>query len=105
MDARFSILILENSSARWENAKEKIRNLPGSYVYFASGPERIDPERIGMMLSRVPRSAELIVPVAHTKFPADENLEEPLLMPFRTMAERFRCSPLLNGKLMKKSHF
>ena len=102
MSARFSILILENSTARWENAEENIKKLSGPYIFFASESEQVETGRIAEMLSRISGSADLIVPAVHTQFPDDEVLEEPLLLPFRNICDRFRCSPLLNGKLMKK---
>ncbi|MBR4664521.1 MAG: glycosyltransferase [Lentisphaeria bacterium] len=49
------------------------------------------------------RDADIIVPVNHTRFPAEEILEENQLLPLHDVFERFRCSPLANGKLFKKS--
>lgn len=103
MRTSFTVLHLTDSPDRWVSAAAKLKELPGKYVYFASEKEEPDPERIRGMLKNTFRSAELIVPADHTLFPADERLEEPLLLSRRTIFERFRCSPLLNGKLMKKS--
>jgi len=102
MSNKISVLPLYDSPDRWENAAERVKNLPGSYIYFASRPEQFDPERIAKMLLRSFRSAELIVPVKHTQFPQDEILETPLLLPQHSIFEWFRCPPMLNGKLMKK---
>ena len=103
MRTSFTVLQLANSPNRWELAAAKLKELPGKYVCFASEDETPDPDRIRRMLKTVSRDAELIVPVEHTQFPADEILEEPLLLPRHSIFERFRCSPMLNGKLMKKS--
>ena len=102
MGKRFSILTLQNTSGRWEHAAEQVKNLPEPYIYFASESEQVDSGRIAKMLDRGSRSAELIVPVKHTQFPQDEILEEPLLLSRHGIFERFRCLPMLNGKLMKK---
>ena len=96
-------MVLENSCRRWENAApEKIKNLPGKYLYLSPGSDTPDRERIGMMLRRA-LPADLIVPVPHSAFPQAEALEEPLTGPFPVMAARFRLTPLLNGCLVRKS--
>ena len=103
MGSSFSVLRVENSSSRWENIQKEICQLPGEYIYFSSGHEKVEPDRIRKMLAGIPSSADLIVPVSHTDSPNSERLEEPLLLPQHLLFERFRCAPLLNGKLMKRS--
>ena len=103
MRMSFTILHLTDSPEQWEQAAEKLKVCSGKYVYFASADEIPDQERIRGMLKTASPEAELIVSAAHTQFPADEKLEEPLLLPLHRMFERFRCSPMLNGKLIRKS--
>ena len=97
------VLQTANSADRWEQVRAKLKGLSGKYVYFASEDEVPDPGRIERMLRTASGAAELVVPIRHTQFPAGELLEEPLLLPQHELFERFRCVPLLNGKLMKKS--
>lgn len=103
MKASFSVLRLDNSPKRWESAAEKLLSLPGEFVYCHSEYEEPDLSRIRTMLRSAFRSADLIVPADHTQYPAEEDLEEKQLLPLHEIFERFRCSPLANGKLIKKS--
>ena len=103
MKMSYSVLTLENSPRRWEGIVEQLRQLPGRYIYFAYPQESPDPARIRKMFARVSSAADLIVPVHHTEFPADEVLEEPLLLPQAELFSRFRCNPMLNGKLIRKN--
>lgn len=102
MKMSYSVLTLENSSRRWEGILEQLRQLPGRYIYFAYPQESLDPVRIRKMFAGVSSAADLIVPVPHTEFPADEVLEEPLLLPQAELFSRLRCNPMLNGKLFRK---
>ena len=103
MNMSFSVLTLGNNTRRWEGIAEQVRQLPGRYIYFAYPQESPDPVRIRKMFAGVSSSADLIVPVPHTEFPADEALEEPLLLPQAELFARFRCNPMLNGKLIRKN--
>ena len=103
MKMSYSVLTLENTAQRWEGIVEQLRQLPGRYIYFACPQESPDPVRIRKMFAGVSSAADLIVPVHHTEFPADEVLEEPLLLPQGELFSRLRCNPMLNGKLIGKS--
>ena len=103
MKKTFSLLCLKNTNERWESVSEQLLSLPGNYVYCHSEHEVPDRARIQEMFGGALRDADLIVPAEHTQFPAEEVLEEKQLAPLHVILERFRCSPLVNGKLIKKS--
>ena len=102
MSSKITVAVLENSERRWEGLTGRISSLPGKYLYIASPHEVPDMERIRGMLSGIPGSADLIVPVPHTRHPAGEQLEEKAVHSIFYIHERFGRAPLLNGRLIRK---
>ena len=102
MSVSFSVLQLEISPERWETVLDKLQTQRGTYIYFASEYENPDPERIRKMFRYAPGAADMIIPAMPSEFPNEEALEENPLLPLPVAFERYRCPPLVNGKLIKK---
>ena len=89
MSKQVTVLVLENTESRWHDLTGRISRLPGKYLYIASEAEKPDMMQIRRMLSGVSGSADLIVPVPHTQYPADESLEEKAVHSIFYIHERY----------------
>ena len=103
MNKPVTVLVLENTESRWQDLTDRIRCLPGKYLYIASESEKPDMVQIRRMLSGVSGAADLIVPVPHTLYPVDEPLEEKAVHSIFYIHERYERAPLLNGRLIRKN--
>ena len=102
MKNRFSVFKLEDPSCFGELlSPDALARFPEKYIYLSAGQEEPDSGRIRKMLSGVFRSADLVLPVPHTRSPGDESWEDPHTGSAWSMMEQFRCPPILSGALIR----
>ena len=102
MKNMFSVFKLKDLSCFGELlSPDALTCFPAKYIYIAAGQEEPDSGRIRKMLSGVSRSADLILPVPHTRSPEDESWEDPHMGSAWFMMEQFRCLPILSGALIR----